>query len=64
MKIVTAIILTISLERVVKALQHIGINGMTISEIKETGEQVRLYDLILFMTELRSSFMTKKRTRL
>lgn len=42
MKIVTAIIRTTSLEGVVKALQDIGIRGLTISEIKGIGEQVKL----------------------
>lgn len=42
MKIVTAIIRTTSLEGVVKALQDIGIRGITISKIKGIGEQVKL----------------------
>jgi nitrogen regulatory protein P-II 1 len=42
MKLVTAIVRTASLERVVKSLEHVGIKGMTISEIKGLGEEVRL----------------------
>jgi nitrogen regulatory protein PII len=42
MKLVTAIVRTTSLERVVQALEHTGIKSMTISEIKGLGEQVRL----------------------
>ncbi|OGW27789.1 MAG: hypothetical protein A2X59_05445 [Nitrospirae bacterium GWC2_42_7] len=41
MKMVAAIIRTISLERVVRSLQDIGIRGLTISEIKGIGEQVQ-----------------------
>lgn len=42
MKMVTAIVRTISLEHVVKSLEHVGIKGITISEIKGLGEEVRL----------------------
>jgi nitrogen regulatory protein P-II 1 len=42
MKLVAAIIRTASLERVVQALEHIGIKGMTIYEIKGLGEEVQL----------------------
>jgi len=42
MKSVTAIVRTTSIERVVKALEHIGIKSMAISEIKGLGEEVRL----------------------
>jgi nitrogen regulatory protein P-II 1 len=42
MKAVTAIVRTTSLERVVHALEHSGIKRLTISEIKGTGEEVRL----------------------
>jgi nitrogen regulatory protein P-II 1 len=42
MKIVTAIVRTTALERIAKALEKIGVRGLTISEIKGLGEQVRL----------------------
>ncbi len=42
MKLVTGIVRTTSLERIVHALEHIGIKGMTISEIKGLGEELRL----------------------
>jgi nitrogen regulatory protein P-II 1 len=42
MKSVTAIVRTTSIERVVKALEPIGIHSMTISEIKGLGEEIRL----------------------
>jgi nitrogen regulatory protein PII len=42
MKLVTAIVRTTSLERVVQSLERIGIKGMTISEIKGLGEELRL----------------------
>lgn len=42
MKMVTAFIRTTSLERIVKSLEDIGIKGMTISEIKGIGQQLRL----------------------
>lgn len=43
MKMVMAIVRTTSLEGIVKALADIGIKGITISEVKGTGEQFRLY---------------------
>jgi nitrogen regulatory protein P-II 1 len=43
MKLVTAIVRTTSLEAIVKSLERAGIRGMTISEIKGTGEQVSLF---------------------
>lgn len=43
MKIVIAIVRTTCLEGIVKSLEDMGIRGMTISEIKGTGEQVQLY---------------------
>ncbi len=42
MKLVTSIVRTTILERVVHSLEHIGIEGMTISEIKGLGEELRL----------------------
>lgn len=42
MKLVTGIVRTTSLERVVHALEQVGIKGMTISEVKGLGEEVRL----------------------
>ena len=43
MKMVIAIIRTTCLEGIVKSLETIGIRGITIFEIKGTGEQVQLY---------------------
>ncbi len=43
MKLVTAIIRSMSLERVVEGLKGIGIKGITISEVKGLGEEIRLY---------------------
>lgn len=43
MKIVTAIIRSISLEKVVKGLKETGIKGITISEVKGLGEEIILY---------------------
>jgi nitrogen regulatory protein P-II 1 len=42
MKLVTGIVRTTSLERVVHALERLGIRGMTISEMKGLGEELRL----------------------
>lgn len=42
MKLITAIVRTTSLERVVQSLGDVGIKSMTISEIKGLGEEVRL----------------------
>jgi nitrogen regulatory protein P-II 1 len=42
MKMVTAIIRTASLQHVVARLEKIGIKGLTMSEIKGIGEEVRL----------------------
>lgn len=42
MKLITAIVRTTGIERVVKSLELIGIKSMTISEIKGLGEEVRL----------------------
>ncbi len=42
MKMVTAFVRTTSLGRIAKSLEDIGIKGMTISEIKGIGQQVRL----------------------
>ena len=44
MKLITAIVRTTRLESVVQALEQVGIKGMTISEIKGLGEEVRLYN--------------------
>jgi nitrogen regulatory protein P-II 1 len=41
-KLITAIVRTTSLERVVKSLEGIGITSMTISKIRGLGEEVRL----------------------
>ncbi len=43
MKTITAIVRTGSVEEIVKALEDKGIRGMTITEIKGTGREVRLY---------------------
>ncbi len=42
MKLVTGIVRTMSLERIVHALEQFGIKGITISEIKGLGEELRL----------------------
>lgn len=42
MKMVTAIIRTSSLAHIVRSLEKIGVKGLTISEIKGIGEEVRL----------------------
>jgi nitrogen regulatory protein P-II 1 len=42
MKMITAIVRTTSLQHVVQQLEKIGIRGLTISEIKGIGEEVRL----------------------
>jgi nitrogen regulatory protein PII len=42
MKLITGIVRTTSLERVVRRLEDAGIRGMTISEIKGLGEEIRL----------------------
>lgn len=43
MKMVTAIVRTTALEGIVKALEAEGVRGMTIFEVKGTGEQVQLF---------------------
>jgi len=42
-KIVTAIVRTMALERIARALEDKGFNHMTISEVKGIGEEVRLF---------------------
>jgi len=42
MKLVTAVVRTTSLARVVEALERLGTKGMTISEMKGLGEEIRL----------------------
>lgn len=42
MKHITGIVRSTSLENVVRSLEHMGIRGMTISEVKGLGEEVRL----------------------
>ncbi len=42
MKLVTAIVRTTSLERVVRHLEKIGVRGATILEVKGIGEQMQL----------------------
>lgn len=42
MKLVTGIVRTTSIDRVVQSLERIGITGMTISEIKGLGQEIRL----------------------
>ncbi len=42
MKMVTAIMRTTSLQHVIQRLEKIGIKGLTISEVKGLGEEVRL----------------------
>ncbi len=44
MKLIIGIVRTTSLERVVHALEQIGVKGMTISEIKGLGEEIRLHN--------------------
>lgn len=43
MKTVIAVVRTDSLEEIVKSLEEIGVRGMTISEIRGVGREVRLY---------------------
>ena len=43
MKMISAIVRTSSLESIVKALEDIGVRGMTIMEVKGIGEQVELF---------------------
>lgn len=43
MKLITAIVRTTSLEAITKSLEKAGMRGMTISEVKGTGEQVTLF---------------------
>jgi len=43
METVVAIVRTICLEHIIKALEKVGIKGMTILEVKGIGEQVQLY---------------------
>lgn len=43
MKMITAIVRTTSLGRMVKSLENIGIKGMTIMEVKGIGEQVEVF---------------------
>jgi nitrogen regulatory protein PII len=43
MKTITAIVRTDSVEEIVKSLEDKGIRGMTITEIKGVGREVRLY---------------------
>ncbi len=42
MKMITAIVRTTSLQRVIQQLEKIGIRGLTLSEVKGLGEEVRL----------------------
>jgi nitrogen regulatory protein P-II 1 len=42
MKQVTVIVRTTSLNRVVQSLEHAGVRGMTITQVKGIGEEVRL----------------------
>ncbi len=44
MKLVKAIVRTTSLERIVKALQGLGVRHMTIFEVQGIGEQVQLFN--------------------
>ena len=43
MKLVTAIIRSLCLEKVVTGLNKLGVKGMTVSEVKGRGEEVILY---------------------
>jgi nitrogen regulatory protein P-II 1 len=43
MKTIIAVVRTESLEQIVASLEDMGIRGMTITEIKGTGEEVSLY---------------------
>lgn len=42
MKMITAIVRTTSLERIVRSLESADVKGMTISEVKGIGDQVRI----------------------
>lgn len=42
MKMVVAVVRTTSLEHIVKALEHAGVRGLTISQIKGIGQHVTL----------------------
>ncbi len=44
MKLIIAIVRTTSLERIVRALEEVGIKSMTISAVKGLGEEVRLHN--------------------
>jgi len=43
MKLVSAVVRTMSLERIVKSLETAGVKHLTIFEIKGVGEQVQLF---------------------
>jgi nitrogen regulatory protein P-II 1 len=43
MKMVTAIVRTSSLQKVIESLQDTGIRGLTISEVRGTGNEVHMY---------------------
>ncbi|GER92864.1 P-II family nitrogen regulator [hot springs metagenome] len=43
MKLITAIVRTTCLEKIVRDLRDAGIKGMTITEVKGIGEQVELF---------------------
>jgi nitrogen regulatory protein P-II 1 len=43
MKLVKAIVRTTALENTVKALEDTGVHGMSISEVRGVGEEVRLF---------------------
>ncbi|MFI5294321.1 MAG: P-II family nitrogen regulator [Thermodesulfovibrionales bacterium] len=43
MKMVTAVVRSVGLERIVKALEDEGIMGLTFFEVKGTGEQVNVF---------------------
>ena len=44
MKLITAVVRSISLDRTVKALEKIGIMNVSISPVKGLGEQIRMHD--------------------
>jgi len=44
MKLVKAIVRTTALENIVKALENVGVHGMSISEVKGVGEEVQLFN--------------------
>jgi len=52
MKLITAIIKTTSTEKVIKALDNIGIKHISISEVKGIGEQIEIFKSYTVHTRL------------